>query len=105
MPRASDSREPSRIEAHQVIKWNRRPGSEYRIAQSFVATLERLGGYPQVIKAQIQQEPEAHQLEVADVFILVLVHGFEPPIVASDETPVVRFHQRLHWFASPLRPD
>ena len=76
-----------------------------RHEERFDSHLERLRSDAEVVEAQVHGKGETHQVELADVFILVLIDGFEPAGVAHGKGAIVTFRALKARFTAPLSGD
>ena len=76
----------SEYDARQVL------GKRWRF-QTLDSHLERLRYDPQIIQTEIQQEGQSHEVELTHVFVLVLINGLKPAVIAHGEISVVTLNQ------------
>src|SRR5262249_29619179 len=104
-PRSRHGGQAAVVGAHEIEKWDRRFSGEHRFTQAVEIALIRLRGNSQVIKSQVEKEPEAHQLVIPHVFVFVQIESFEPPGVTAIKVMIVPLDQRGDRFAAALRQN
>ena len=100
-----DLGEAAIVSAHKIKEWPRDRLGKWRNQKRFRTDLKRLRGDTKVVEAQIQGKGQAHQIELAHVFVFVFEDRFEPAAVTAAEIAVVPHDPLLHWLAAPLGRD
>src|SRR5437667_1267877 len=104
-PCARNLRKTAIVEPDEMKERNRGRGRKNRFGQRFSASSERLRSYAESVKTHIQQKRQAHQVEIAHVFIFVLVNRLKPTVVAPREIPIMPGDQRRKRLSSLLGQD